>query len=137
MNEPKPGDWLIEIAGQGLDVKGVCQLAPSYFLQLESKTYLSPHLFDGVENTQTVRQKADEMVDAVNGLATVRWANAELVQMLGIERCREDGGREAFVEGRITGRLRVRGHPTTITTAGVSEEPGEPLSQQAADLEQM
>ncbi|PWB82037.1 MAG: hypothetical protein C3F08_00735 [Candidatus Methylomirabilota bacterium] len=137
MYEPAPGEWLIEILGEELDVKGVVQLAPSYFVMLESRIYLSPSLFTGLEDTQAVRQRADQTVQTLNGLATTTWANAEPVRASGLSRCQCGGGRHRFLQGNVSAHFRMRGNLTVVTTGCETPESIKPLSQRAADIAQI
>jgi hypothetical protein len=140
----EPG-WWARLHGEQLDLQALLTSVALEGLQIrrrDDQYYLHSDDFDGIDASEAVERRAEEIVRVLNGAAQIHYGTHRPVRVGGVVSVTETGAMNAFVHlsgsimarGRLSATLSVGGAPVAptgptevqqFTVAGLADEDAE------------
>lgn len=130
-------EWLVKLRGDSVDLERLrTDLASGtvkvIFRETDNKGYfLSAGKFAALGDADEVRNAAEELIPMINGIAKLRWADAQPVQFEGMIRV-GDGREDVFVPVASNHMRMAAGTPTVrLGPAGAEQTPPKSIIEPA------
>lgn len=114
--------WQLHITGDSADLKEVARVLDDKDLRIAQRGdgfFLEGGLFDVTGDMSSVKKKADEVVQMLNGVAKLTLGSNKRIQLANdIARVREDGGRDIVVTVNEVIEIKTRVNPVLLHADG-------------------
>lgn len=131
------GKWLVELRGDEFDLSELEDLNGVEGIEISKSSdqyFLASPQFDPLTTDREVEEVGIELINKLNGVASVIYSNWERATFGGVTRLMPDGTRKVFASCTVGGRTRAKASLSVVLPDGTIQDPGPSTMERFAKL---